>query len=1016
MSLRTQLRAIFLVVLMTAPTAGALELTDSERSFIAEHPTIVVGGEMDWPPLDYVENGQYKGAANDYLEELSTVTGIEFKIITGYSWPELMGKLKTKHIDMVPMMYWTETRGQEFNMTLPYITVRHYAFTAGDRKDIKSFRDLNGKTMAVPQGYAHADFLQKNHPGINVLEVPGILDGLDAVLVGEADAIIENTASMAYYTANRGIIGLSPAFQVNFEVNNVHMAVRNDWPELRNILQKALNEIPLERTTQIMSKWTGSEVAAKSFLTAKAEFNAAESAYLDEKRRITACLNVNRMPIEFMRNNEHQGMTADHLTTFSNTLRVQVATRGYNSWQEAYAGLTNNECDIITLALDVNNEKQGLSFSPPYIYEKLALATDLTVGFYEDLRDLPTSKIGYVSGYFDINDLRNKYTAIEFTEFNSIHEALDAVADGQLFGVIDYMPVVNHALLQRSHQTLKISGDFPEYSRGLSIAVSSKDPILASAINKAVEAMPEVQRTNVRRKWVAVSIEKETDYTLIVQTAFAAFILLSIMFARIIEVRKHREEIQRKNNALRDINSQLEQQNDSALHMAYHDQLTGLPNRAKLIEELDHSIKRCLRTSSSLAVLFIDLDRFKPVNDTLGHDVGDKLLREVAKAIRFLLRETDILCRLGGDEFVVVLEPVSDAYSPGKVAQRIIDSIGQTFYIDGNAINIGTSIGIAVIPDDSSDLTTILRCADSAMYTAKEKGRNGYAYFREDMSSKAERRTQIETALRQSLKDQHFSLVFQPIVDLQTRMVVKAEALIRWNHPELGFIPPDEFIPIAEEVGLIVDIGDWVLRKACETMHNFITEGVEINAIAVNLSTVEFLKGDIAGRFRTVLNEYDVRPEQIEIEITERYMLDQAHGAESELQLLKGLGHSISVDDFGTGYSSLSYMKRLPLNVIKIDRAFISNIPDDQNDLAITEAIISLSHSLGYKVVAEGVETKEQLDYLIDKYCNYAQGYYMSKPVAEEDFAQAMQDIKELLEEKDQWTKKFRSLRVYNQS
>ncbi|MGI9270592.1 MAG: EAL domain-containing protein [Woeseiaceae bacterium] len=1012
MIFRLLIHMICVLFLCLVQTAVAIELTDEERAFLAEHPTIVVGGETDWPPMDYVEDGIYKGAAKDYLDEIEAITGIEFEVVTGYSWSELMGRLRAKEIDMVPMMYWTEHRGREFNLTNPYITVRHYVFTKGRRTDVKNFVDLHGKTMAIPAGYAHIEYLSKHHPDIQIMEVPGILDALDAVLVGQADAVIENTASIAYYTANHNILGLAPAFPVRFEVDNVHMAARNDWPLLRDILQKALDNISVKSTTQIMAKWTGSEATAKTFLTTEAEFSAAETAYLQDTGQITACLNTNRMPLESMRGYNHEGMTADYLSILGDTLKVTTAVLVYETWDDVRAGLISGTCDIITLALDADDRSMNLHYSKPHILERLALATDISRGFFEDLSDLSGARVGFVEGYVDVDELRRKHPQVEFISFTAIDTALDAVVDDELFGVVDYVPTINHAIRRGYEQVLKISGDFADDSRGFSIAVHKGSPLLLSAIDKVIQSMPDSQHQNIHRKWVAVSIEKETDYTLFYQTTVVAAVLLFFLFLRFAEVRRHREEMQKKNTKLEDINSQLEEQTDSALHMAYHDQLTGLPNRAKLLEDLDHSIKLCNRTLTKLAVLFLDLDRFKHVNDSLGHDVGDELLKAVARRIRSLLRDTDTLCRLGGDEFVVVLEPVSDAYSPCIVAQRIVDALEQAFHIGKHSIDIGTSIGIAVCPDDTEDLNTIVKYADSAMYSAKENGRNGYRYYHEELSNKATRRIEIQTALRRSLKTQDFSLVFQPIIDLEQRKVVKAEALIRWSHAELGNIAPDEFIPIAEEFGLIVDIGEWVLRKACETLQMFMRAGVEVDAIAVNVSSVEFLRGDISARFHNVLNEYDVRPEQIEIEITERYMFDQADGAETELRKLRDLGHAICVDDFGTGYSSLSYMKRLPLNVIKIDRSFINNVPHDQNDLAISQAIISLSHSLGYEVVAEGVETQEQMDYLIENSCNYAQGYFFSKPVPADAFARQVEAVNEKLQVSTGWTARLRTIRL----
>jgi diguanylate cyclase (GGDEF)-like protein len=1008
-----QFAAIVLIaVLAMTRSVAAIEFTEEERQFIAEHPTIIVGGEIDWPPMDYVEDGVYKGAAKDYLDEVEDRTGLSINVVTGYSWPELMNLLRTRRIDMVPMMYWTEARGREFNLTNPYITVRHYVFTLGNRSEIKSFVDLHGLTMAIPEGYAHIEYLNQNHPHIRILEVPSIIDAMDAVITGQADAIIENTASMAYYTENHNIRGLRPAFPVRFEVDNVHMAMRKDWPVLRDIVQKALNEISAESTTRIMARWTGNEAVAKTFLTTKAEFTAAERAYLQAKVQLVACINSNRMPVESFRDDIHEGMTADYLTVLSDTLKTSIKPLALGSWHEIRSNFDAGRCDLVMIAIRAGHVSEDIVFTEPYIDEKLALVTSNDAGFYATLTDVSDVRVAVVEGYTSIHELRLNHPDIEFVEVSTIENGLDAVADGELFGLLDYVDTVSSALRKGYANSLKISGDFEEEAPGFSIGIRSDEPELVSAVTKVLETLPKSLHQNIHRKWVAVSIERHTDYTLFLQAALLGVIVLLVLYFRYAEVRKHREEMRIKNDELEKINAKLEEQTDSAMHMAYHDQLTGLANRAKMLIDLDHSIKICKRTGGRVAILFLDLDRFKYVNDSLGHNVGDKLLQAVARRISALLRDTDTLCRLGGDEFVVILEVISDSYSPCIVSQRIIDALARPFEIDRNSVNIGTSIGIAICPDDTNDLNRLIKYADSAMYSAKEDGRNCYHYYHEELSLKATRRTEIQSALRRSLQDQDFSLVLQPIVDLRKRKVVKAEALIRWRHAKLGDVRPDEFIPIAEEFGLIVDIGDWVLKEACSTFEYLAGENCDISSIAVNVSSVEFLKGDVAARFQNITRAYNIRPEQIEIEITERYMLEHGERSESELNELRRLGHTICVDDFGTGYSSLSYMKRLPLNIIKIDRSFTQNIPHDQNDVEISQAIISLSHSLGYEVVAEGVETTKQLDFLLKRACNYAQGYYFSKPVAASDFHRCVIEINERLEELRDTTARVRPIRA----
>ncbi|MEM7430717.1 MAG: EAL domain-containing protein [Pseudomonadota bacterium] len=986
-------------------------MTDEEREFIANNPRIIVGGEMDWAPMDFAVDGKHTGAAADYLREISSITGIEFEVIVGFTWSELLAMLRSRQVDMLPMVYWTEDRGREFNLTNPYITVRHYVFTKGRQPELKSFQNLYGKTMAIPTDYAYVEYFQKNHPEIKILEVDTMIDALDAVLIGTADAVIENTASVAHHTQQQNILGLEPAFPVKFEVNNVHMAIRSDEPILRDIVQKALDDISTETSTQILQKWTGSEAAARTFLTTQAEFTPAEQAYLRRSQSITVCAAANRMPIEAVRNNRYEGMTSDYLAILGDTFKVTIGQRATPTWRDAREQLVAGECDVVTLAVKNDFDANMISFSQPYILERLALATAPDERFYEDLNELSGVKIGVVNGYVDIEKLRTTFPDIELVAFATVDEALAQVADENMFGVLDYVPTLSHAIRSGYERSVKISGDFDDVSAGFSMAVRAEDPQLVSAIDKVLTAMPDAQRQNIHSKWVAVSIEKQTDYRILIQVLIGTGVLLIFFIFRLGEVRKHEREIEVKNQQLRSANSKLELQADSAMHMAHHDQLTGLPNRAKLLEDLDHSIKLSNRTGSKLAVLFLDLDRFKYVNDSLGHDVGDQLLKLVAERINELLRETDTLCRLGGDEFVVLLEAISDSYSPSIVAQRIVGALEMPFQIDEHTVNIGTSIGIAVCPDDTDELNSLVKYADSAMYAAKEGGRNGYRYYHDDLSLQASRRVIMETALRHSLRNDDFTLAIQPIIDLSSNTVIGGEALIRWEHPELGRVSPDEFIPIAEEVGLIVDIGEFVLRKTCEAIQMLDASNCKVATLSINTSTVEFLKGDISLRFSNILRDYDVSANRINIEITERYMLEHDPIAVAELKELRQMGHKISVDDFGTGYSSLSYMKRLPLNVIKIDRSFIQSIPFDQNDVAISQAIISLSHALDYEVVAEGVETPEQLDFLLKNNCNFAQGYFFSPPVPVEQFPAVVDEINSRQKADLGWTQKLRILR-----
>ncbi|MEL7450934.1 MAG: EAL domain-containing protein, partial [Pseudomonadota bacterium] len=929
----------------------------------------------------------------DYLDEIEARTGLSITVTTGYTWSELLSLIQRKEIDMLPMMYWTEQRGRDFNLTNPYITVRHYAFVSADAEALNELADLQGHTVAIPKDYASITYLTENYPGIQILEVNTTLDAIDAVVTGQADAVIEQLAGISYYMRQQNVTGLVPAFPIKFHVNNVHMAVRSDWPLLRDIVQKALDDISAETSTQIMARWTGSEATAKTFLTAQVEFSPAEKAYLAARTSLVACVNGKRMPYEGFRNESTEGITAEYMSVLSDTLKVTVTPLVASTWSEIRDYALTGRCDLIPHAVTTDTAEPLLSFSQPYSTEKLSLATRIDEQFFIRLDDLAGQRIGFVEGYANIAALQDAFLDIRFVVVDDVEQGLDAVASGDLFGLLDHLPIVAHAIRRGHEGELKISGEFDALSRDVRFATASGEPLLAGIVDKALAGISDAQRQTIQRKWLAVTIHSETDYRLFFRALIVAAVLLVIFAVRYVQVHKHREEVRAKNALLASLNEELEEQKRVAMKMAYHDQLTGLPNRAKLLPDLDHSIKLCNRTGNKVAVLFLDLDRFKYVNDSLGHDVGDELLKRAGAILAEQIRETDTLFRLGGDEFVIMLEAFVDSCSPSIVAQRIIDALTRPIKIGEHTVNIGTSIGIAVSPDDSVDLKKLLKYADSAMYSAKEAGGNEYRFFQRKLSEKAQRRLSIESALQDAIANDRFSLVYQPIIDLRTNRVIKAEALIRWYDPVLGHVPPDHFIPIAEDNGRIVEIGDWVLARACADYRRFLQQGCELEGISINVSSVQLQKGDIESRFRAITTEHGIAPDKVELEITERCVLEKGSGHESILQRLRRLGHRITVDDFGTGYSSLSYMKQLPLNIIKIDRSFVMNLPDDSNDVAITQALVSLAHNLGYAVVAEGCETAEQLAFLKKRKCDYVQGYYLSRPVRADQFADCIREV-----------------------
>lgn len=434
----------------------------------------------------------------------------------------------------------------------------------------------------------------------------------------------------------------------------------------------------------------------------------------------------------------------------------------------------------------------------------------------------------------------------------------------------------------------------------------------------------------------------------------------------------------------------LEHLNDRLLRLATHDALTGLPNRLLLGDRLSQAIAQSQRDHGRFALLALDLDGFKLVNDSMGHQGGDELLRQVAQRLRDILRIGDTLARVGGDEFVIILMDVLGLLSVETVAARILATIGQPFSVLSVDVHTSPSIGISIFPDDGESAEELLVNADGAMYHAKKAGRNTSQFFTSIMSAQAQQRFEVESGLRRALMQGEFELYYQPKVDIVSGRIGSAEALLRWQHPQRGLVLPADFIPIAEETGQILQIGNWVLHEACRQARRWQHDGLAPVRIAINVSAQHFRQKDIVTTVQRALQEADLDPKYLELEITETAIMKDAAASAAILAQLSRIGVHISIDDFGTGYSSLSYLRSFPLDKLKIDRSFIRNLPDNADDAAIVSTIVSLAHGLRLKVVAEGVETREQLDFLRLLGCDQYQGYYCSKPVPADAFAALM--------------------------
>ena len=426
--------------------------------------------------------------------------------------------------------------------------------------------------------------------------------------------------------------------------------------------------------------------------------------------------------------------------------------------------------------------------------------------------------------------------------------------------------------------------------------------------------------------------------------------------------------------------------------MATHDTLTALPNRALFNEALSHAIAQAERHQRSLAVFFLDLDRFKFINDMLGHGVGDRVLQEAAVRLTSAVRHSDVVARLGGDEFVLLFEDFSDPVEIAEIAAKVLGGFKSTFVIDGHELALSASIGICTYPEDGQDAQTLLSNADIAMYRAKEQGRNRFCFYHAELDELSQERLALEAGLRHALERGEIEILYQPKIDFRDGRPTGVEALIRWRHPQMGLLTPDKFVPLAEELGLIVPIGYWTLRRVCERACVWQAEGHALS-VAVNLSAYQFHQPELVAELKKVLNETGLPAHLLELEITESMVMKDPERAGAVMRAVRSMGVRIAIDDFGTGHSSLGYLKRFPIDQLKVDRTFVRDLPHNSDDVAITRAVIAMAHSLKMSVVAEGVEHQHQFDLLRAEGCDEFQGYYCRPPLAETELLRFLRDF-----------------------
>jgi diguanylate cyclase (GGDEF)-like protein len=653
----------------------------------------------------------------------------------------------------------------------------------------------------------------------------------------------------------------------------------------------------------------------------------------------------------------------------------------------------SNDLQILAEITSANSAAAVLFRDPKAVHE--------TLGFLEGHPHIQfaavTGKTGSLLGYYLRSglephrldyDLQPDHVHHESVFSGHLHVVRPIIQDGEFLGEVYLRSDLIPRLLDRLTAYLGIAGAVMVLALLSAFAVGG---LMQRTVTDPLLALTET----------AGQISREKNYELRAEPAgrdeigrlIASFNeMLGEIQTRDDELRHHRErleevvaerthELEAANNRLRQAKNSAEDAAEKMTRQAYHDALTGLPNRLLINDRLSAAISTARNEGHRLALLFLDLDRFKVINDSLGHAVGDQLLVEIGRRLTRCVRSEDTVARFGGDEFMVLLRSVSAPEDAGRVARKILDILAEPLDCHGHELYITTSVGITIYPDDGDDNTELMRNADVSMYRAKEKGRNDFQYWTPEMDDSSHRRLSLENRLRKALEREELELHYQPKLDLASGRVIGAEALLRWQHEDLGAVSPAQFVPLAEETGLIIPLGEWVMAEACRQIRAWRRSGYPWMTIAVNLSACQFRRGHMPEMVFAALRDADLEGEALDLEITESVFIHGTETARTALEALRREGVSFSIDDFGTGYSSLSYLQRFPVDAVKIDRSFVANLPAAESDASIATTIIAMAHSLKLTVVAEGVETPEQAEFLKAQGCDQVQGYLYGRPM-----------------------------------
>lgn len=931
---------------------GKIVLTEKEQNWLAEKHVVRarVGAN---PPLHFFD-GENKGLSVDYFNLITELLGLEVEYVNDISWPDALDNIKKQEtIDLLLTGKNTKERQSFMRFSDDYLLMPWVIFSRTDSDFISSVNDLIGKTVAVEQGFVIQKMLKLESPNIKLLLKKNPEEALKAVAFGEADAYIGNLATSSYIIDKENLVNLKVASPTRLGDHNQAFVVRNDWPELVNLLNKAMTAIPRSELSKLRNKWFNIDIdygisktvvfkwlaaiigISVIFVLIFAYRNRILSAEIAKRKIIEKELNEISLQQKELIKAANVGLWDLNLKTnrvhFSKEWKNQIGytdtevDNDIKEWESRIHPedllLTN---DAVKKSIREKNQNHHVEFR--FKHKNGSYKWILAQGAV--IEDDKGEAIRMVGSHIDITT--QKKSEAELYKLNTELEQLVLERTAKLV-------IVNKELLLQNKEKDKQTAE-------LIIANEEKEKRAA----ELVLAAQEIAFQNQEKK-------KRADELIITK----------------------------------EYQKQLE-------HIAHYDILTNLPNRSLLGDRISQSMLQSQRHSQSLAVVFLDLDGFKAVNDAYGHDKGDELLIKLSIRMKDSLREGDSLARIGGDEFVAVLTDLVRVKDWEPVIERLLQAASEPVVIDDIVLTISASIGVTLYPQDNVDADLLLRHADQAMYVAKASGKNCYHLFDTAQDDAVKVQQESLEAIRNALDNHEFVLYYQPKVNMRTGVVMGAEALIRWQHPQRGLLNPIDFLPMIENHSLMIKVGEWVIDSALTQISHWQNMGLNqpLN-ISVNIAAVQLQQPNFTQRLKTLLASHtDVEPSYLELEVLETSALYDVNHVSTIMSDCMVLGVKFALDDFGIGYSSLTHLRRLPANLVKIDQSFVRDMMFDVDDLAIVEGVIALAKSFKREVIAEGVETIEHGTALLQMGCDLAQGYGIARPMPASDIPAWISDWK----------------------